>query len=153
MLRTTLSRQLLIRRFSASTPTWSTTRPPPPSPDDYGKTTSVQRPDENLKASPEDSPSSTNPSNSHNPVSLDTYDPILLKQRIREWSDQAAITVRTRADDFSATTKTTFSQLGTHLNRVTGYEEIEALKRQVVDQGMYVYVAVQPEIPHLYVTT
>ncbi|KAF8967081.1 mitochondrial distribution and morphology family 33, partial [Flammula alnicola] len=28
------------------------------------------------------------------------------------------------------TTKTTFSQLGTHLNRVTGYEEIEALKRE-----------------------
>lgn len=58
-----------------------------------------------------------------------------LKRRIREWTEQTAVAVRTRADGFTAETKTTFSQLGQHLNKVTGYEEIEALKRNVVEQG------------------
>ncbi|KAF8630937.1 hypothetical protein AX17_005294 [Amanita inopinata Kibby_2008] len=57
-----------------------------------------------------------------------------IKQRLREWSEQTAILIRNRADDFTAKSKTTFSQLGAHLNKVTGYEEIEALKRQVVEQ-------------------
>ncbi|TFK19998.1 hypothetical protein FA15DRAFT_626009 [Coprinopsis marcescibilis] len=57
-----------------------------------------------------------------------------VKQRIREWTQQTAITIRTRADGFTATTKTTFSRLGAELNKVTGYEEIEALKRGVVTQ-------------------
>ncbi|KAH6912899.1 sensitive to high expression protein 9 [Coprinopsis sp. MPI-PUGE-AT-0042] len=57
-----------------------------------------------------------------------------VKQRIREWTEQTAVAVRTRADGFTAETKTTFSQLGQHLNKVTGYEEIEALKRDVVEQ-------------------
>ncbi len=48
-----------------------------------------------------------------------------VKNRLLEWSDQAAITLRTRADDFTETTKSTFSQLGAQLNKVTGYEEIE----------------------------
>jgi sensitive to high expression protein 9 len=63
----------------------------------------------------------------------------VVKQRIREWSEQAAITVRTRADDFTASTRSTLSQLGLHLNKVTGYEAIEALKRDVVDQGAYIH--------------
>ncbi len=58
-----------------------------------------------------------------------------IKQRLREWSEQTAVVIRNRADDFTARSKTTFSQLGAHLNKVTGYEEIEALKRQVVEQG------------------
>ncbi|KAG2010089.1 sensitive to high expression protein 9 [Coprinopsis cinerea AmutBmut pab1-1] len=57
-----------------------------------------------------------------------------VKQRIREWTEQTAIAVRTRADGFTANAKTHFSQLGQHLNRATGYEEIEALKREVVVQ-------------------
>ncbi|KIL67915.1 hypothetical protein M378DRAFT_72892 [Amanita muscaria Koide BX008] len=57
-----------------------------------------------------------------------------IKQRLREWSEHTAVVVRTRADDFTARSKTKFSELGAHLNKVTGYEEIEALKRQVVEQ-------------------
>ncbi|TFK70368.1 hypothetical protein BDN72DRAFT_766599 [Pluteus cervinus] len=58
----------------------------------------------------------------------------VVKDRFREWSERAAIAIRHRADDFTQSTRKTFSQLGTHLNKVTGYEEIEALKKQVVDQ-------------------
>ncbi|KAF9454824.1 hypothetical protein P691DRAFT_804184 [Macrolepiota fuliginosa MF-IS2] len=65
---------------------------------------------------------------------LSAYDLEVVKQRIRDWTDQAAITLRERADDFTVQTKTTFSQLGAHLNKVTGYEGIDALKREVVDQ-------------------
>ncbi|KAJ7163270.1 Mdm33 family-domain-containing protein [Mycena filopes] len=57
-----------------------------------------------------------------------------LQNRVRRWTDKTAIAVRTRADEFTSTTKTTFSQLGLHLNKMTGYEEIEALKRRVVEQ-------------------
>ncbi|KAF5362962.1 hypothetical protein D9758_007116 [Tetrapyrgos nigripes] len=49
-------------------------------------------------------------------------------------SDEAAIKFRQSADDFTASTKITFSQLGAQLNKVTGYEEIEALKQRVVEQ-------------------
>ncbi|CAA7261436.1 unnamed protein product [Cyclocybe aegerita] len=65
---------------------------------------------------------------------LSSYDLDLVKKRIREWTEQASIAIRNRADDFTVNTKTTFSQLGAHLNKVTGYEEIEALKRGVVEQ-------------------
>ena len=58
-----------------------------------------------------------------------------LKTRLLELSNTTALKLRTRADDFTETTRTTFSQLGAQLNKVTGYGEIEALKRQVVEQG------------------
>lgn len=64
-----------------------------------------------------------------------SYDINEIQQRIREWSDQTAITFRKRADEYTGTTKTAFSRLGSQLNRVTGYEEIESLKKQVVEQG------------------
>lgn len=67
---------------------------------------------------------------------LSPYDLDLVKQRIRDWTDQAAITFRERADGFTAQTKTRFSQLGAELNRMTGYEEIEVLKKDVVEQGL-----------------
>ena len=79
------------------------------------------------------------PSTSDKPDSwkgLSTADLEAVKLRIREWTDQAAINIRERADDFTAQSKATFSQLGAHLNKVTGYEEIEALKREVVQQGL-----------------
>ncbi|KAJ7695705.1 Mdm33 family-domain-containing protein [Mycena rosella] len=56
------------------------------------------------------------------------------KHRLREWTDNTAIAVRGRADEFTSTTKTTLSQLGFQLNKMTGYEEIETLKRRVVEQ-------------------
>lgn len=74
------------------------------------------------------------------PRPLTACDIDLVKQRIRSWTEQAAIALRTKADDFTASSKTTFSQLGSELNRVTGYEEIEVLKRGIVEQGMYTFV-------------
>ncbi|KAJ6512018.1 Mdm33 family-domain-containing protein [Mycena vitilis] len=59
-----------------------------------------------------------------------------LKERMRQWTDKTAIAVRTRADEFTSTTKTTLSHLGFHLNRMTGYDEIDALKRRVVEQEL-----------------
>lgn len=70
---------------------------------------------------------------------LPTYNLDEVKQRIRHWTEHAAVTIRERADEFTAKTKTQFSQLGAHLNKVTGYEEIEALKRDVVAQGEAAY--------------
>lgn len=59
-----------------------------------------------------------------------------LRGRLREWGVLTSSSLRRRADQFSKKATTTFSHLGLHLNRVTGYEEIEALKRQVVEQGI-----------------
>jgi sensitive to high expression protein 9 len=42
-----------------------------------------------------------------------------------------------KADDFTGATKSTLSHLGIQLNKFTGYEAIEALKRQVAEQGMF----------------
>ncbi|PPQ66614.1 hypothetical protein CVT26_009375 [Gymnopilus dilepis] len=74
---------------------------------------------------------------------LSNYDLELVKKRIREWTEQATIALRNRADDFTGQAKATFSQLGSHLNKVTGYEEIEALKRGVVEQEEKIYIARQ----------
>ncbi|KAH7910839.1 Mdm33 family-domain-containing protein [Hygrophoropsis aurantiaca] len=62
------------------------------------------------------------------------YDLNTVKERLKDWSTVASTVVRRRVDDLTVKTSTTFSQLGSHLNRVTGYEEIEALKNQVVGQ-------------------
>ena len=53
--------------------------------------------------------------------------------------------MRTRGDQFTVNVARTFAQLGSELNRVTGYEEIEALKRRVVEQG----ASCVPDIPLL----
>ncbi|KAJ8583728.1 hypothetical protein M405DRAFT_748195 [Rhizopogon salebrosus TDB-379] len=42
--------------------------------------------------------------------------------------------LRQRTDHLTQTTSTKFFQLGSQLNRVTGYEQIEALKQRVVEQ-------------------
>ena len=59
-----------------------------------------------------------------------------VQARLRDWSVLASSSLRQRADHFSKKATTTFSRLGLHLNRVTGYEEIDALKKQVVEQGI-----------------
>lgn len=61
----------------------------------------------------------------------------ILKNKLGEWTAQTAIVVRDRADGFTATTKERLSELGVHLNKATGYEEIDALKKEVVAQGVY----------------
>lgn len=67
-----------------------------------------------------------------------------LKEKLRVWSENAAITIRKRADQYTSSAITTFAQLGRELNKVTGYGEIESLKRQVAEQGpsasLYLYM-------------
>ncbi|KAI0345728.1 hypothetical protein BDW22DRAFT_1418073 [Trametopsis cervina] len=53
---------------------------------------------------------------------------------LRSWAGDTAISLRSRTDRYTASAITSFAQLGRELNRVTGYEEIEALKRKVVTQ-------------------
>ncbi|KAF7975338.1 hypothetical protein HWV62_9781 [Athelia sp. TMB] len=57
-----------------------------------------------------------------------------LRTRFRELSWQSVAAVRQRTDEFTVNTAKTFSQLGAHLNKVTGYEEIESLKKRVIEQ-------------------
>ena len=58
-----------------------------------------------------------------------------LKARLRDWSVKRATALRMQMDDFSAAAKVTFQQLGGRLNEVTGYQEIETLKKKVVENG------------------
>ena len=143
MLRTSLARTLVFRRISTSSSVPNTTRPhsrnddsthllenrpsPPSSSEPPTATSDGTLPQNSLSTS--DGPNADNPG--------PTYNLDFVKQRLREWSGQTAITIRNRADDFTANTKTTLSQLGLHLNKVTGYEDIESLKRDVVDQGVW----------------
>ena len=66
-----------------------------------------------------------------------SMDLVALRSRFRELSGHTAEVVRRRADEFTAKTSSTFSQLGSYLNYITGYEEIEALKLQVEAQGVF----------------
>jgi sensitive to high expression protein 9, mitochondrial len=56
--------------------------------------------------------------------------------RIRRWSESSTIALRHRADALVARLAVSFTRLGGEVNRVSGYNEIEELKRQVVSQGM-----------------
>jgi len=60
----------------------------------------------------------------------------LLRGHITKATGNTAINIRRRADGFTAVTQTLFSELGGQLNRATGYEEIELLKKKVEEQGM-----------------
>jgi hypothetical protein len=51
------------------------------------------------------------------------------------WKDTALSLVRSRAQKASAGAAVQFHELGGKLNKVTGYDEIEALKRRVVERG------------------
>lgn len=104
----------------------------------------------NTETSPRDnhtSPSSEHEIHATGPVpgqtqgqsSLNSPPPIdlvAIRSRLRDWGVLASTSVRRQADQFSKKATTSFSHLGLHLNRATGYEEIEALKRQVVEQGI-----------------
>lgn len=72
---------------------------------------------------------------------ISAYDLDTIKQRIRDW--MALVTVgfkqqtdelRQRTDELTQKTSTKLFQLGSQLNRVTGYEQIDALKQRVVEQ-------------------
>lgn len=57
-----------------------------------------------------------------------------LRSQLASWTTQASLVARQRADDLTLLTKTRLSQLGRNLNQMTGYEEIDKLKAQVVEQ-------------------
>ena len=54
---------------------------------------------------------------------------------IRRWSERHFIGLRQCTDSVVARLATSFTRLGGEINRVTGYEEIESLKRRVISQG------------------
>ncbi|KAI0793169.1 mitochondrial distribution and morphology family 33, partial [Irpex lacteus] len=58
-----------------------------------------------------------------------------VKERLRTWAENAAVALRGRADQYTSSAIKSFAQLGRELNKVTGYQEIEALKRAVASQG------------------
>ncbi|KAI0754902.1 Mdm33 family-domain-containing protein [Daedaleopsis nitida] len=62
-----------------------------------------------------------------------------VKARMKEWSHDTLEGMRQRGDEFTARVARTFAQLGKELNRVTGYGEIEVLKRKVVEQETRIY--------------
>ncbi|KAF9485875.1 hypothetical protein BDN70DRAFT_927217 [Pholiota conissans] len=145
MLRRPLSKPSVFRQFSSSSAIWNAR--PPQAVTQEKRAQDVQHLDNaSTPTPPEDfrteSPSPTHPdvnsstrsgpSDTHE--ALPPYDLELVKQRIRTWSENAAIALRNKVDDFTASTQTTFSQLGSELNRVTGYDEIEVLKRGIVEQ-------------------
>ena len=68
------------------------------------------------------------------------YSPIVVRNRLRAWSEVAAVAFQKHSDTLALTTKSVFSQLGSQLNKVSGYEEIEALKQRVKEQGRYLFV-------------
>ncbi|KAF9046477.1 Mdm33 family-domain-containing protein [Panaeolus papilionaceus] len=130
MLRTSLSRPGLLRGRH-----FSTTHPAHSSPSNSGNTKQttpkhdLEEINSRVVVEPQATTSTSTPSEptpSERPTQLDLE---IVKYRIQEWTEKATICLRNKADDFTANTKTTFSQLGQHLNKVTGYEEIEALKK------------------------
>ncbi|KAI0770374.1 Mdm33 family-domain-containing protein [Fomes fomentarius] len=62
-----------------------------------------------------------------------------VKIRVKEWSHDTLKDMRQYSDDFTARVARSFAQLGRELNKVTGYEEIEVLKRKVVEQEARIY--------------
>jgi sensitive to high expression protein 9 len=65
-----------------------------------------------------------------------SFDWQILRRRFRLLSNCGFVAVRRRADGFTSKAASTFSLVGSHLNKLTGYEDIEVLKRRVVEQGM-----------------
>lgn len=74
---------------------------------------------------------------------ISAHDLDKIKERVRDWMTLATAAfkqqtdeLRQRTDQLTQRTSSKFFQLGSQLNRVTGYEQIEALKLRVVEQGM-----------------
>ncbi|KAL0066184.1 sensitivity to high expression protein she9 [Marasmius tenuissimus] len=149
MLRTYLraKRPFSARQFSSSSIVWNLeSNKPTDSLDSSQKSSSPppsQLPESEAGTSssspPSSEPSTSTSSQDKSNVQTDgkeSFDLESFKSNLRRWTDEAAINFRQKADGFTGTTKTTFSQLGAELNKVTGYDEIEALKREVVARGV-----------------
>ncbi|PIL22606.1 hypothetical protein GSI_15296 [Ganoderma sinense ZZ0214-1] len=79
-----------------------------------------------------DSSTSSNPADPVRNTSADQFNSF--KERMQELTTDTLKQMRVRGDEFTTRVAKTFSKLGAELNRVTGYEEIEILKRKVVEQ-------------------
>ncbi|KAF7797398.1 hypothetical protein EIP86_008593 [Pleurotus ostreatoroseus] len=90
--------------------------------------------DEVKEPEPEKPDAPRGPSGSQTPQTVAGIDVEDLKQKLRTWSENAAIAIRERTDKYTHSAIKTFAQLGRELNKVTGYGEIETLKRQVAEQ-------------------
>lgn len=66
---------------------------------------------------------------------------IFTKEYFRELAEQKAIALRHQTDHLTQSLSATFSQLGGRINKVTGYDEIDALKKGVVEQGTLRYIS------------
>src|SRR6266404_179351 len=132
ILRTACPRVHAI--FLASTPVSLNHHSRPHLTDPPAETTS------GLSSEPSASPSSPSPGlKFKEPSGLED-----VQSTIRCWSEQHFIELRQRTDSLVARLATSFTRLGGEINRVTGYEEIETLKRQVVSQGRHASLRFRP---------
>jgi sensitive to high expression protein 9 len=58
-----------------------------------------------------------------------------MRFRAREWATDAAIQTRIRTDAFAVRLTRALSQAGGEINRATGYDQVDALKRRVIERG------------------
>ncbi|KAI0647979.1 Mdm33 family-domain-containing protein [Trametes meyenii] len=79
--------------------------------------------------------SSSSPEQALPPPQTDADKLAQFQAQFRELTHETVRRMRERGDQFTVQVARTFAQFGRELNRVTGYEEIEALKRRVVEQG------------------
>lgn len=85
------------------------------------------------------SSASTTSSQINSPLNEHPKTPVeKLRETLLQWGNHRASQFRRKADDFSGVTRARLSGLGAELNKVTGYEEIDALKRHVVEQGIVI---------------
>jgi sensitive to high expression protein 9 len=132
MLRPGTSRLLLATFPRVHVRFLPTTPPPKLDPDSRPQHTNEFSKESTPNSQSEYSTSTSYPSSS-GPIFSKAGEGIKNAQSIiRRWSEQNSIALRQRTDSLIAR----FTRLGGEINRVTGYDEIEALKRQVVSQGM-----------------
>ncbi|KAL1950177.1 hypothetical protein VTO73DRAFT_5300 [Trametes versicolor] len=170
MYRGACRRQLALRTTPASSnpaSAWRAARPPPaahrprylsttpippldkhkePTPQASDTTLPPPPPEEPLSASqtpPQETqhPSSSESSSEHGSSETNADKLALIRAQFKELSHETLGRMRDRGDGFTRQVARTFAQLGSELNRVTGYEEIEALKRRVVQQEAKIHEA------------
>jgi len=123
---------------------YSTIPPSSPSVKDSEKSpqpSTSSKPNADSNASPSSVPTSSLSSDASGQSDNDRL--AAVKDALRLWAETGALTIRGRADDYSARAAKTFAQLGKELNKVTGYGDIEILKRRVVEQESRINAARQ----------
>ncbi|KAJ8523179.1 hypothetical protein ONZ45_g298 [Pleurotus djamor] len=118
----------LSRPFAARSRLFSSIHPPPNSP----KPTASEQPI--IVDVPNDGPKDPESSDSPGATQPIADRRLQSAQILQEWMGPATAAFNNYTECFTLRAKERFSQLGPQLNKVTGYEEIEALKKKVVDQ-------------------